>query len=117
MSEFTSGKWKADAKTIRTSCRVFRTVRVNDIDRLSVAIIPVIHGMPEEEALANVRLIAAAPDMYRLLQEFIKMDEQRKWAASEKNVPAYMMALVAQDGAVNMSKELLARIDDEEAHS
>ena len=70
MSEFTSGKWKADAKTIRTSCRVFRTVRVNDIDRLSVAIIPVIHGMPEEEALANARLIAAAPEMYELLNSF-----------------------------------------------
>lgn len=121
MSKFTNGKWKTDAKTIRISCRVFRTVRVNDNDWdndwLDVAIIPVIHGMPEEEALANVRLIAAAPDMYRLLQEFMKIDEQKKWAASEKNDPAYMMALVAQDGAVNMSKELLARIDDEEAHS
>ena len=47
--------------------------------------------------------------MYRLLQEFIKIDEQKKWAASENNDPAYMMALVAQDRAVNMSKELLAR--------
>ncbi|MBQ7544895.1 MAG: hypothetical protein IJT02_08130 [Synergistaceae bacterium] len=69
------------------------------------------------ETDANGRLIAAAPEMYRLLCEFLKIDEQKTWAATEKNDPAYMMALMAQDGAVNMAKKLLARIDNEGAEA
>lgn len=106
MSEFTKGKWIID----RDGSAIFSDSEDCYVAELSPA-------NSDEQVAANARLIAAAPEMYRLLQEFIKIDEQKKWAASEKNDPAYMMALVAQDGAVNMSKELLARIDDEEAHS
>ena len=56
------------------------------------------------------RLIAAAPEMYRLLCDFLRVDEQKTWASTEKNEPAYMMALVAQDGVVDAAKELLERI-------
>ncbi|MBQ6002624.1 MAG: hypothetical protein IJL18_07220 [Synergistaceae bacterium] len=52
--------------------------------------------------------------MYRLLREFLKVDAMKVRASTEKNDPAYMMALVAQDRAVKMSKELLAYIDSEE---
>ena len=103
MSKFTKGEWEYG----KNGKFPFWYVGVKGTSRYLATV----------DKEANARLIAAAPEMYRLLQEFMKIDEQKKWAASEKNDPAYMMALVAQDGAVNMSKELLARIDDEEAHS
>ena len=54
------------------------------------------------------------PEMYRLLCEFIKVDEQKAYATTEENDPAYMKALVAQNGAVKMARELLAHIDGKE---
>ena len=121
MSEFTKGKWIMDTKIKRVSCAVWRTIRKADSNIESndnIAYIPQVRcNISEEEALANARLIAAAPEMYRLLCEFLKIDEQKAWAATEKNDTAYMMALVAQDGAVNMAKELLARIDGTEEKS
>lgn len=103
MSEFTNGKWEA---------------RSNGAISLSDGKWYIPCGMSEHIELdANARLIAAAPEMYRLLCEFLKIDEQKAWATTEKNDPAYMMALVAQDGAVNMAKELLARIDGKEPQS
>ena len=75
MSEFTQGKWEADAKTIRVSCKVFRTIRVGDIDEgHNIAIIPSLHGRTEQELLANTRLIAAAPKMYEALCELVGLD-------------------------------------------
>ena len=62
----------------------------------------------------TLRRFAAAPKIYRLLREFLKVDAMKVRASTEKNDPAYMMALVAQDRAVKMSKELLAYIDSEE---
>ncbi|MBQ3455817.1 MAG: hypothetical protein IJG36_05220 [Synergistaceae bacterium] len=67
-----------------------------------------------EEAQADARLIATAPEMYRLLEEFCKIHDMKAHSKREDNSPAFMMALVAEDGAVNMARELLARIDGKE---
>ena len=64
MRNFTVGEWKADTKTVRVSCPVFFTVRVDDTN---IAIVPSTYGISEQEALANARLITAAPKMYELL--------------------------------------------------
>ena len=95
MSKYTSGKWEAHPNRIIANGHVVAIVNGGNA--------------------ANERLIAAAPEMYRMLREFLKIDEQKVRAATEKNDPAYMIALMEQDGAVNMAKELLGRIDGTEA--
>ena len=63
---------------------------------------------------ADARLIAVAPEMHRLLEEFCKIYDMKAHSKQEDNSPAFMMALMAEDGAVNMARELLARIDGKE---
>ena len=100
MSDFTKGKWKVDAHTIRVSCRVFRSVKTGDVEYGNIAIIPTIHGMSEQEALANACLIAAAPEMYGELYEALQLCEGKssydgdEFASQAKSI-----------------RELLARID------
>ena len=69
MSEFTKGKWELYPHVVRVSCRVLATIRVPDSDIANIAYVPVIHGFPKQEGQANARLIAAAPEMYELLEE------------------------------------------------
>lgn len=63
---------------------------------------------------ANARLIAAAPEMYSLLTQVIMIHDMKAQARRSNNDSLFMMGLVAQDGAVNMGKELLARVDGKE---
>ena len=87
MSEYTKGKWEIYADTIRVSCRVFRSVRRREVDFADVAIIPSRHGMSEQEALANARLIAAAPEMYELLKDYhADPAEQIAWLIRRHNL-------------------------------
>lgn len=114
MSKFTNGTW-----SVGISEKYGPYVYAGDGDAI-IAVIRNCGHISESNAKdavcqANARLMAAAPEMYRLICEFIKIDEQKARAATEKNDPAFMMALMAQDGAVNMAKELIARIDREEA--
>lgn len=95
MGEFTKGKWKVDAHTIRISCRVFRSVKTGDVEYGNIAIIPTIHGMSEQEALANARLIAAAPEMYEALERALNM----------------LNCYDPNNSVVGVIRELLARID------
>lgn len=64
---------------------------------------------------ADARLIAAAPEMYRLLDELCKIYKLKATARGEDNEAVFMEALVAEDGAINMAHKLLARIDGKES--
>ena len=99
MSEYTKGKWEIYADTIRVSCRVFRSVRRREVDFADVAIIPSRHGMSEQEALANARLIAAAPEMYELMHRLVRRSPNTTEEVSD---------------TLKGMKILLARIDGKE---
>ena len=49
--------------------------------------------------------------MYWLLTEMLKISSLKAQASTEKNNPLFMKALVAQDGAKNIARELLAYIN------
>ena len=89
MSKFTSGKWFEDGDCVFT---------FDDDDNYSFMIADV-NGGTREELEANSRLIAAAPDMYRLLSFFVEGE-----AVDEDRFDEYLLA-------VNETKELLSRID------
>ena len=74
-------------------------------------------GSDEEEIHANGRLIASAPRMYWLLTEMLKIAALKAQAKTDDNSPLFMKALVAQDGAENIAKKLLAYIDGTEEQS
>ena len=95
MSKFTQGKWKV----------LHRDFIVGVVDE---------DNNPIELTEENARLIAAAPEMYRLLTAICEIEDQKAWASGEKNDPAFMMALVAQHDALKATKALLARIDGNE---
>ena len=69
MSNFTKGEWQIYPHVVRASFKVLATIRVPNSDIANIAYVPVIHGFPEHEAQANVRLIAEAPVMYDLLNK------------------------------------------------
>ena len=73
MTSFTKGRWEIYPHVVRASFKVLATIRVPDSDIASIAYVPVIHGFPEHEARANVRLIAEAPVMYELLNKAFHM--------------------------------------------
>ena len=103
MAQFTNGEWEADAKTIRVSCKVFRTIRVGDIDEgHNITFIPSLHGRTEQELLANTRLIVAAPEMYELLYEV--MEELKGYETKISYKKTYY----------ELIQELLDRIDGKE---
>ncbi|MBQ9432948.1 MAG: hypothetical protein IJU26_01895 [Synergistaceae bacterium] len=77
MSKFTGGKWKIDSTLRRVSCPTVCEIRPEtsneNIPPQSIAHIPLMSfgegSISKQEAEANARLIAAAPEMYRLLKE------------------------------------------------
>ena len=98
MSRFTQGKWELYPHVVRASFRVLATIRQADSDIANIAYIPVIHGFPEQEGQANARLIAAAPEMYELLQSL-----------------SYRTSGMEEREVVKI-RELLARIDGKDAN-
>ncbi len=74
-------------------------------------------GSDEEEIHANGRLIASAPKMYWLLTEMLTISALKAQAKTDDNSPLFMKALVAEDGAENIAKKLLAYIDGTEGQS
>lgn len=99
MSKFTKGKWK----NYINKC-VYVLDKKNKFPRF---IVDSVHGNTEEEAQANARLIAAAPEMYQLLDDIAEYIE-----ATQKLQKDYL-ATEFFDYAIR-AKELLARIDGEE---
>ena len=63
---------------------------------------------------ADAQLIAAAPEMYRLLEEFCKIRLMKEKASTEKNEQMFFGAVMAESCAVNMARELLACINGKE---
>ena len=55
--------------------------------------------------------------MYWLLKELRKIADLKAQASTEKNDPLFMKALVAQEGADNMIKQLLAYIEAGESNA
>ena len=94
MIEFTKGKWE-----------VVHGAGIDEFDVISKDVplhncICVLFGYPTsrwDEQKANARLIAAAPEMYKLLQSVLKYKPDFVW------------------DVVFNAQELLARIDGEEA--
>ena len=90
MTEFTSGEWVADdltetVNTVSDDARTICIITTNDAEDFS------------NEDRANARLIAAAPEMYRLLKSVANYKPDFVW------------------DVVFHAQELLARIDGEEA--
>ncbi|MBR1437853.1 MAG: hypothetical protein IJ587_04885 [Synergistaceae bacterium] len=108
MSEFSKGKWRNEGNWIVADNIPIAEVCTEYDEGMTYS------EQSERLRNANARLIAAAPEMYQLICDFLKVDKQKACAATAKNDPAYMMALIAQNGVVNMAKALVARIDGEE---
>ena len=68
MSEFTKGKWEFD----ESPNSVYVIDVSNDGERVRIDIAPVIKGTSDGEYKANARLIAAAPEMYKILADIVK---------------------------------------------
>ena len=91
MSKFTAGKWEHGTHSIKA-------VTLEE----TIGIAFVYKANNKEETKANTRLIAAAPEMYRLLQNFVYPEE-----------PITTRTL----NLSNRAWELLRRIDGEEAEA
>ncbi len=80
MSKFTGGKWKIDSTLRRVSCPTVCVIRPEtsneNIPPQSIAHIPLMSfgegTISKQEAEANARLIAAAPEMYELLKDLLQ---------------------------------------------
>ena len=107
MSKFTKGKWQLNDN--QDSVYVFDE---EEGERLDIA--PIIRSFREGEYRANARLIAAAPDMYRLLAMMCELDDQKLCAVEGKDHTAFMTAFVAQRDVVEAAKALLVCIDGNE---
>ena len=69
------------------------------------------HAKRQWQSTVNARRIISAPKMHWLLREFLKISDLKTQASTDKNDPLFMKALVAQEGAENIAKKLLAYID------
>ena len=96
MSKFTQGKWEWD----KENCLVFTTMYSEDgsSERYYVADFEMDYAISREEREANARLIAAAPEMYELLESLVNI---------------LLVHSYSQDKAIRIAN-LLARIDGEE---
>ena len=65
-------------------------------------------ALVREEKYAS--LIANAPEVYWLLTEMLKISDLKAQAATEKNDPLFMKALVLQEGADNIARKFLSII-------
>ena len=90
MSKFTKGKWKTAAP--------HEYIVYEDFTKDKLIIASEIEGYTEEEANANARLIAAAPEMYELLKEEL--------------IPTSDYGGIISFEREKKIKTLLARIDD-----
>lgn len=59
---------------------------------------------------AYARVIAAVPEMCQLLEDFCTIHSMKLQARKDDNPPDFVCAFIAEEGVVNMAKELLARI-------
>lgn len=63
---------------------------------------------------AYARVIASVPEMGQLLMDFCTIHDMKIQARKDNDPTNFACAFIAEEGAVNMAKELLARIDDKE---
>ncbi len=113
--EFSDGTWVIDWETgcIKAVDAIYREPIETAIARVYIHDIM---ERPDDEGIANARLIMAAPEMYSLLVDICRIDDMKAEASTSKNDPLFMKALVAQEGALNMIRELLGRVDGKEAN-
>ena len=108
MSKYTRGKWTENDRVITASDEKGKWIR-NVADILCCE--------DEDEKKANARLIAAAPEMYELLQMFCAIDDVMGEAAISQKVHHFIKLLELMVGTAGLAKELLARIDGGEAEA
>ena len=96
MSKFTQGKWEWD----KENCLVFTTIFTvhGSSERYYVADFELDYAISREEREANARLIAAAPEMYELLESLVNI---------------LLVHSYSQEKAIRIAN-LLARIDGKE---
>ena len=89
----TPGPWYVDSTHVRHAINT---------DNVHIAMANIGPGLTEEEALANARLIAAAPELYDLLNEWLDTpffetkDEWQKWVDDYK--PRVLQAIAKAEG-------------------
>lgn len=112
MSKFTAGEWLIDNRVRRVSCPTVCTIRKEisnkNIPPQTIANIPLMSfgegTISKQEAEANARLIAAAPEMYGELYEALQLLQSKSsYDGDEFSEQAESI------------RELLARIDGKEA--
>ncbi len=84
MSRHTPGPWKIHRRSPREEKWTVGTVIRGDRNRL-IAQVGVIRPEVAEEAAANARLIATAPELYFLLERLIDADEMADVASRERS--------------------------------
>ena len=124
MSEFTKGRWQYSGALSQIVAYPDENFDMWEKDAEGHPVYPdggywheitgELLGSNEKEIHANGRLIASAPKMYWLLNEMLKIEALKAQANTEDNPPLFMKALVAQDGADNIAKKLIAYIDGTE---
>lgn len=103
MSKFTSGEWKIE-KVLRASSPMVCAIRaeISNITILpqTIAYIPLMFledgSIPKEEAEVNARLIAAAPEMYAIVEWVASLAENQR----------------ATNAMIQEARELIKRVDD-----
>lgn len=126
MSKFTKGQWKYSEELYQVTAYPDSSIDW-ERDKWGIETYPdgswwqditgELCGSDEAEIHANGRLIASAPKMYWLLTEMLKIEALKAQAKTEDNSPLFMKALVAQDGADNIARKLIAYIDGTEEQS
>ena len=104
MSKFTAGKWKIDSTLRRVSCPTVCMIRPEtsneNIPLQSIAHIPLMSFgegiISKQEAEANARLIAAAPEMYAIVEWVVSLAENQR----------------ATNAMIQEARELIKRVDD-----
>ncbi|MBR0150232.1 MAG: Lar family restriction alleviation protein [Synergistaceae bacterium] len=104
MSEFTKGEWTLTPQH-HDNKPMYGIIAVDGSDMTTVALV---------EHEDDAKLLVQAPEMHRLLNEICRIYNMKAQTKMEDNPPAFMMALMAEEKAVNMIKQLLVRIDSKE---
>ena len=105
MSEFTKGKWEV---CVDGSVDVF-----DESGQLVSTYSDVIGRKSDKQLMADARLIAAAPEMYRLLENLYKV-HNAKSKVNEVGEAGLVVLDVARDTFIKQGQELLAKIDGKE---
>lgn len=104
MPDFTKGEWILTPQYYHDKPMIGITA-IDGSDYTPVALV-------EHEDDAN--LFVHAREMYYMLKDICRIYNEKAQCKLEDNTPAFMMALMAEEKAVNTTRQLLVRIDNPE---